>query len=147
MKSSWLPPALFAAGMLLSLSAAKAQQPGITVGQGWTRTTNARHATAQGFFTIRNRGNTPDRLVSAACPVARHTVIAGANGRPLSGIPIRPGQVMALKPGGIHLLLRDTHFRLYSQATIPCSAVFENAGAMILYLHVEPAGAKAYRRH
>lgn len=122
-----------------------APQPGITVGQGWTRITAKRGAAAPGFFTIRNHSNAPDRLTSVTCPVARKTVIVGNNGKPVSGIQIQPGQVISLRPSSTHLMLRNTHFRFYPHAVIPCSAIFENSGTTILYLQVESAGAKAFQ--
>lgn len=147
-----VPPAL---ALLSAFGAAQAtgsstgslagSSAGITINHGWTTATSNPGGIAHGFFTIHNAGPAPDVLTRVTCPVARKTVIQDARRHDVANLLIKTGQTIQLTPAGLHLVLEHLHFRFHPQADIPCSAVFRDAGTMIIYLHVEPAGATSYQ--
>jgi len=99
-------------------------------------------------MSISNEGSVPDRLVSAVCPVATSTELhadTNVNGvmrmRPITDIPIAPGQTVKLTPGGMHLMLMGTNKRLVRGSTIACTLTFQNAGPVDIELLVRSAGA------
>lgn len=112
--------------------------PGIQVDQGWTRPTRSKGKAAPAFFSIRNTGMTADTLISATCPIAEHTVMLGGAGNPIGAIPIKSGETLHLHLTGPHLVLEDTHFRLFPNAVVPCTVNFLSAGQMMIYLKVRP---------
>jgi copper(I)-binding protein len=118
---------------------------GITIDQGWTTATAKSGATAQGFLTIHNAGTTPDVLRSVTCPVARRTVIENGQNHEVRAVPVEAEHSVRFTSAGLHLVLRHPHFRFYPQADIPCSALFDIAGRMMVYLHVEPARSVSYQ--
>ena len=130
--------------LLPCIALAQPAAPGVRIDHGWTRVTTKPGSTAPGFLTLHNDGAAPDRLLRVACPVAARTTIRDAADHVVSNLPLRPGETLRLTPGGPHLVLADTHFQFYPRALIPCSATFRDAGTMMIYLHVEPAGAKTY---
>jgi copper(I)-binding protein len=115
-----------------------------TINRGWTTVTAKSAPAAQGFFTIHNAG-AADMLKSVTCPVASKTVIRNAAGESVHDLPVQAQQTIRLRAGGLHLVLEHPHFRFYPQADIPCSILFRDAGTIMLYLHVEPAGTRSYR--
>lgn len=119
---------------------------GIKVDRGWTTVTTAAGKTTPAYFAIHNEGTTPDTLVSTTCPIAHHTVLYDASGHPLGAIVIKPGQTITMGPDGLHLMLQANRYRFYAHGMIPCSVDFLDAGKLIMYLHVEPHGAKGYER-
>ncbi len=119
---------------------------GITVKHGWTRQTTEAGKTTPAYFTIHNAGTAPDTLVSTSCPIAHHTLLLDRSGQPVGGLVIKPGETLTLAPDQTHLMLQQNRFRFYAHAMIPCSVDFLDAGKVILYLHVEPNGAKGYEQ-
>src|SRR5690349_21344229 len=100
----------FAAALLAF--AAQAQQEGVAVEQAWARATPGAVKTGAAYLTLVNKGSAPDRLLSASTPVAESASLHEMkmeNGimkmRPLDGVAIAPGQTVALKPSGEHLML------------------------------------------
>ena len=132
--------------LLLPGVAAAQGVPRISISHGWTRVTTKAGGSARGFLTLRNGGTSADLLQSVACPIAGRTTIHDAANHVVPGLPLQPGETLRLAPDGPHLVLAETHFQFYPRALIPCSAVFRDAGTMVIYLHVEPAGAKTDHR-
>lgn len=85
----------------------------IRLEHAWIRPTPPGAPTAAGYVTITNTGAAPDRLLGGSMPgVDRVEVhqMSMAGGimrmRPVAGgLPIAPGQTVALAPGGYHLML------------------------------------------
>ncbi len=122
----------------------------ITIGHPWTRAAGA-NANGAGFLTLRNNGTAPDRLVSATSPAARvvelHTHIREGDVmrmRPVSDIPIQPGQTVQLRPGGLHIMLIGLTEPLRQGASVPLTLRFERAGEVQVSLSVEAAGARGH---
>jgi copper(I)-binding protein len=120
--------------------------PGVSVNHGWALATAAVGDPTAGYFTLTNTASTPDTLTKAACPIADHTIMRDATGKPIDHLVIAPGQTVIFGPEGPSLALSDTHFQLFRHAVVPCSLDFEQSGAIQLMLHVEPKDATAYTK-
>ena len=121
---------------------------GLRITHPWTRATAAAGASAVGYLSITNTGTTADSLIGASCPIAKSTEIhqnmdmAGVmKMRPVKAITLPPGKTVQLKPGGLHLMLIGTRFRLDPGGTIPCTLNFTHAGPTQVMLTVEKPGA------
>ena len=84
----------------------------ITVTNAWARETAPAQVNGGGFLTITNKGDAPDRLVSATSPVAPtvqlHTMSMDGGVMRMrelpDGIPVLAKGVVELKPGGLHIM-------------------------------------------
>lgn len=121
----------------------------IAIGHPWTRAAGA-NATGAGFMTLRNTGTQPDRLVSAASPIARHIELHThvrdgdvMRMRPVESVPVPAGQSVELRPGGYHLMMMGLTAPLQQGARVPVTLRFERAGEVQVELSVEAAGARA----
>ncbi len=131
----------------------KAQR--LLIDHPWARATPQGTMVGAGYLTVRNRGKTADRLLSAATPVAGKVEIhemavkdGVATMRPVEGgISIAPGKSVELKPGGYHLMFMDLKAPLKAGENVPGSVVFEKAGKVEVEFVVEAIGAKAPRGH
>jgi periplasmic copper chaperone A len=120
----------------------------LTVQQPWTRAAG-QGGTGGGFLSISNRGAAADRLLSASSPAARatelHTMIRDGDVmrmRPVASIEIPAGGTVALRPGGLHLMLIGLANPLREGEAVPVTLRFERAGPVQVTLSVQPAGAR-----
>lgn len=115
----------------------------------WTRATPGGAKIAGGYLTITNNGKEPDRLVSATTAVADHAEIhemSMTNGvmkmRPLpDGLIIKPGETVALKPGGYHMMFMGLKQALKQGEAMKATLVFEKAGKLDVNFKVGGLGA------
>ena len=134
---------LFVAGLR---AIAVSETPAVSVTDAWSRP-----ATDTGvvYATLHNKAQAPDRLVGAACPLARSVGLyrtsevkmpgmSPAMGNlPMAGsmtsmtavpfIPVPAGGTVTLAPGGYHLML-DLRRDLAAGETIPLRLHFARAG-------------------
>ncbi|MCI0753957.1 copper chaperone PCu(A)C [Teichococcus vastitatis] len=147
-----LPVALALLGLA---TAAHAQahdyrQGDIAIGHPWSRAAPAR-ITGAGFMTLRNTGGVPDRLLSASAEIATSTEIHShvRDGEMMrmraveGGIPLSPGEEVALSPGGYHLMLIGLKRAMARGERVPVTLTFERAGSITVELAVAAAGAPA----
>ncbi len=144
-------PALLAAPVV-----AVAQEPragDLAVQQPWTRAAGE-GATGGGFLSISNRGAAADRLVSASSPAARamelHTMVRDGDVmrmRAVEAIEVPAGQTVALRPGGLHLMLVGLSRPLREGETVSVVLRFERAGEVRVDLSVQAAGAREPAPH
>jgi hypothetical protein len=140
-----------------SLAANASPAAGITVTDGWGRTSSAMASAEAVYATITNAGSTADALVGASSPAARtvevhETVVIGspmpsasgemgtastmpsASGgtmmgmRPVARVEIAPGGSLQLKPGSYHVMLIGLVKDLKAGDTIDVTFMFEKAG-------------------
>lgn len=131
-----------AGGESYSIGALKVTSP-------WTRATPGGAKIAGGYLTITNTGKEPDRLVSATTAVADHGEIhemSMTDGvmkmRPLpDGLIIKPGETVALKPGGYHMMFMGLKQQLKQGDTMKATLVFEKAGKLDVAFTVSGIGA------
>ena len=148
-----LLPALFLSPLLAALPAL-AQQPGaISIEQPWARAA-VQGGTGGVFLTIRNTGNTPDRLLSASSPLPRaaelHTTVRDGDVmrmQPVQAIEIPAGGSVTLRPGGLHLMLVGLSAPMRMGEAVPVTLTFEHAGAITVQVPVQPAGATGPHGH
>jgi copper(I)-binding protein len=96
------------------------------------------------YVTIENTGQTPDRLVSASCACAKtaalHTMSMNGTmmemGDAKNGFAIAPGQTIALKPGGDHIMLMGLTGHPQDGDFVDVTLNFEKAGAITLHMPV-----------
>ena len=61
--------------------------------------------------------------------------------RPVEGIDLPPGQAVALKPGGYHIMLMNLRAPLTVGQTFPLHLTFANSPAEDVQVMVQPASA------
>jgi copper(I)-binding protein len=99
--------------------------------------------TATTFLTIRNLSDTPDELIAARSPIARHVVLTTrAGGGPrtaVAGLAIPADGTLTLSPFGNDLVLTDpTPFE--STGTVPLILTFRDAGTVTIEATVTAPG-------
>ncbi|MGO4135665.1 DUF1775 domain-containing protein [Rhizobium brockwellii] len=115
---------------------AKAMLPGQPVGGG--------------FFTVKNNGQTDDRLVSVSSPAAGevqiHEMVTKDNVMRMrqlkDGIAIGAGETVKLEPGNLHLMFQKVKTPFKQGDTVPVTLIFEKAGKVDLVLQVLSAQGK-----
>jgi uncharacterized protein YcnI/copper(I)-binding protein len=115
----------------------------------WTRATPGGAKIAGGYLTITNNGKQPDRLVSVTTGAADHAEIhemSMTGGvmkmRPLeNGLTIKPGETVAMKSGGFHMMFMGLKQPLKEGETIKATLVFEKAGKLDVTFNVAGIGA------
>jgi copper(I)-binding protein len=123
----------------------------IAVADAWSRATAPGVDIGVGYLTIKNTGDTPDRLVSVSTSVAEKTEIhqtqmldGKMQMRPVpDGVPIPAKGTVMLEPAGYHLMLIGLKAPLQKGSTFAGSLTFEHAGTVDIAFHVEGLGASA----
>jgi copper(I)-binding protein len=139
-------------GLLLALlvsSHGHAQATGsITIESPWARATPGGAKTGAAYMTVVNKGNSPDRLIGAATPVADNVQFhkdseekGVARMRQLPSVDIAPGATVSFKPGDMHMMLVGLKQPLKEGQTIPLTLTFENAGKLDVTAAVAKVGA------
>src|SRR5438309_757638 len=126
---------------LLLLAAASANAANYSIGaieidNPWTRATPKGATVAGAYMTIRNKGNTSDRLVGGSAAVAgrfgihRMEMEQGvAKMRPVEGgLEIKPGETVELKPGSLHVMLMGLKQPLQKGEKVKGTLELEKAG-------------------
>lgn len=116
----------------------------------WARTTPNGAVVGAGFLKIKNDGAASDRLmggtVEAASRLEIHETSADRGVTKMreleSGLEIRSGQTIELRPGGIHLMFKDLTRPLQNGERIKGTLTFEKAGKVEVEYLVQPVGAQ-----
>lgn len=130
-------------------SESMAKKAGVKVSQAWARATTPRARTGAAYVTLENSGSGSDTLVSVSTPVAGradlHTTIKDGDimrMRAVERIEVGPKAMVALQPGGVHIMLMDLKQPLKKGATFPMTLVFEKAGETTVEVAVQSIAAK-----
>ena len=134
--------------ILASQTVAQTATDAISIVHPWARATPAGARTGAAYLTITNRGATADRLTgvftSAASSVQVHQETE-ANGvmrmREVTSITVEPGATIALKPGGMHIMMIGLQQPLKEGQDFPLTLEFEKAGKIKLRVPVMRVGA------
>jgi len=127
----------------------------ITIDHPWARPTVALRQPAAAYFTLRNDGDTPDRLIAAeplefAESAELHTHINDdgiMRMRPAAdGVVIPAGETVAFEPGGLHVMLFGLAAPLAEGELHRLRLIFEDAGAVEVGVFVE-TGADGHHHH
>ena len=102
----------------------------------WLKTPPAGAKVLSGYLTIKNIGETSDRLVSVGSDIAMRNEVHEMkmdgdvmSMRPLDdGVEIGAGSIVTLKPGGIHLMIMGVDKTIETGDKIKITLMFENAG-------------------
>jgi uncharacterized protein YcnI/copper(I)-binding protein len=113
----------------------------------WARAMLPGQPAGGGYLTIANKGDEADRLVgasaSAAGRVEIHTMEVVDDVmvmRPVDGgLEIPAGEMVELKPGGLHIMFLDVSDPFREGGTVPVRLEFEKAGSVDVELPVRSA--------
>jgi hypothetical protein len=146
--------ALVAAALLVPQNGALAHDAkagAITVEHPWSRATPGGAKVAAGYLTLKNSGESPDRLVSVTTDIAGSTEmheVSMTDGvmrmRPVpDGLTVPAGGEVALEPGSHHLMFMDLKRPLKEGESFAATLTFEKAGSVDVTFSVEKPGAAA----
>jgi len=121
---------------------------GLQIGNPWARATPKGATIGAGYLTITNKGKDTDRLVGGSAEPAErievHTTVVEkgvAKMRQVSALEIKPGQIIELKPGGMHVMFLGLKQPLQRGKKVKGTLVFEKAGSVDVEFTVQAAGA------
>ena len=123
----------------------------ITLTAPWTRATPKSAPVAGGFVKITNTGNESDWLIGGSFTGANRVEVhemATENGvmkmrQVSSGLEIKPGQTVELKPGGFHLMFMEMKQPVIEGNPVRGALTFRKAGTVEIDFVVAPMGAPA----
>lgn len=125
-------------------------QGGIAIGHIWTRATPSGATTAAVYGPFVNNGKETDRLTGASSEWADKIEIhrnVEENGitrmEKMDFLTLEPGKPVALKPGGMHLMVIGLRHPLKEGGMFPLTLQFEKAGAAKAEAKIEAPGATA----
>jgi periplasmic copper chaperone A len=147
--------ALLLAALAFGASAFAQQAGSLQITGTWARATPKGAQVGGGYFKITNNGSAPDRLLGGSSPVAGkfelHEMSMGggvAKMRELtSGLEIKPGETVELKPGGSHVMFVGLKRPLERGKPFTATLQFEKAGKVDVEFKVEPIGAPGPSGH
>ncbi|MGD0107653.1 MAG: copper chaperone PCu(A)C [Rhodopila sp.] len=122
---------------------------GIMVHEAWARASAGASTTGAAYVTLMG-GSHPDSLIGASTPVAAtaevHETI-NDNGvmkmRPLAALPLPPGQMVTLAPGGTHIMLTGLRKPLTAGESFPLTLTFAHAAPVTVDVKVRALGQTA----
>lgn len=116
---------------LCLLAAASLAQAQVTVKDAWVRGTVPLQKASGAFMQL--SADKDVRLVAAASPVAKvveiHEMVMDNDVmkmREIAGLDLVPGRILALKPGGFHVMLIDLKAQLKGGDVVPITLTFED---------------------
>lgn len=123
----------------------------ISIDAPWTRATPAGSKVAGGFMKLQNKGQEPDRLIGGSSPIAGrievHEMAMIDNVMKMreltSGLEVKPGQSVELKPGSYHVMFMDLKQALKEGEKFKGTLVFEKAGKVEVEYTVRGMGAQS----
>jgi len=103
---------------------------------------------AAAYVTVHNTGRSADSLVRASTPAGRSATLhrdvtsGGSDGMvSIGSIPIPAGQTVAMKPGGMHLMIEHPRAGLKRGGQVSVTLVFTHAGRLTMQVPIlSPAG-------
>ncbi|MDZ5699567.1 copper chaperone PCu(A)C [Chelativorans sp. M5D2P16] len=145
-------PTFLAAALFIGAGTALADDYAVgqlEIGQPWARATPPGASTGGGFLTVTNEGETADRLVSAASPIAGRVEIHEMRVtddvmkmRPIAdGVAIPAGETVEFKPGAFHIMFLELKGPIEQGEPVPVTLTFEKAGSIEVEMVVAPPGA------
>jgi hypothetical protein len=109
---------------------------------------SSRATTAAAYFTVTNRGVAPDRLIAIAAEGAAMAQIHESRSKNgiaamemLAAIELAPSATVAMKPGGLHVMLMGLAAPLRKGDTLALELTFEKAGRLTVAVPVRGVAA------
>lgn len=129
-------------------------QPNITIEGAWVRALPSIAKNSVAYMTIKNNGESDDRLLSVHSPLATSVEVHDyftENGmqvmRPVHE-PVIPAQgSLLIKPSGLHIMLFDIADAPKVGSQVALTLKFENAGDVKVYADVKDAVAMTHNHH
>ncbi len=125
----------------------------VEIGHPYARSTAAGQAMSSAYLSLKNSGKV-DKLLSVSTPVAAavemHSMSMDGNVmrmRQIDAIELPAGQVVELKPGGLHLMLMGLKQPLATGSQFEMTLVFEQAGPVKVQVEVAAPGGAAQHKH
>jgi periplasmic copper chaperone A len=120
----------------------------LEIAHPWTRATPKGASVAGGYLKVTNKGTAPDRLKSAVFELSPRVEIheMAMSGTTMqmrelkSGLEIKPGETVELKPGSFHIMFMNLKKPLEQGQRIKGSLIFEKAGSVEVEFVVEAMG-------
>ena len=144
---------ILAIAMLAAACGAPSTQdmPDIQVQDAWAAPTPGGVEVSAGYLTIVNDTGADDRLMSATSPRAERVELHDVTFegsvmrmRPVEGgLAVPAGTMVALEPGGQHLMFHGVRAPFAEGERIPVTLTFAEAGEVSVELPVQRAGAGA----
>lgn len=137
------------AAIALTFAAGTAFADGkVSVTEPWARAGTPAARSGAAFMTIKNNGTEADRLVGAETPAAEkaelHTQLMDdgvMKMRQVDAIELPPGEPVALRPGGLHVMLMGLKQPLTQGGRFPVTLTFAKAGTVTVEVPIQGAGA------
>lgn len=112
----------------------------LEINHPWTRATAPSARSGGGFLTIVNKGDVPDRLISARSDASEkveiHEMKMDGNIMRMreleKGLELSPGATVLLKPGGYHIMFMELKAPMTKGTKVPVTLVFERAGSIVV---------------
>src|SRR5262249_15996461 len=136
---------------LAETAADKSYQVGLLVIEApWARATPGGAQVGGAYLKITTTRAEPERLLGGTLPIAAAVEVHAMSVtdgvmkmRKLeTGLEIKPGQTVELKPGGYHLMFTGLRQALQQGQPIKGTLQFEKAGSVEVEYRVEPIGAR-----
>jgi copper(I)-binding protein len=122
----------------------------VSISRAWARATPPGATMGAVYLTIENRGRQADTLLDANCPVASAATFHYTSQRegvshmaPAGAIAIGAGQVLKVRPIGLHLMLTGLKQPLVAGRPIALTLRFQRAGDVPITAQVIPLSAPA----
>lgn len=126
----------------------------VTATDAWARPSILADRPGAAYATLRNTGETDDRLIAAVSPVAEtielhtHQMTDGVmTMMRVESIPVPAGGETLMGPGGLHFMLFGLQEKLAAGQTFPITLQFEYAGAVTTQVTVSKAPPKPAGNH
>ncbi|MBF0444119.1 MAG: copper chaperone PCu(A)C [Magnetococcales bacterium] len=120
----------------------------IMVQKPWARASAGMAKAGAAFMTISNHSMHDDKLIGASANISEHTELHTHlmdNGvmrmRQVEHIDIPKGELVALKPGGLHIMFINLKNSLNKGDKFPVTLEFQKAGKVEIQVEVYAAGA------
>jgi copper(I)-binding protein len=121
---------------------------GLQIVGPWARATPKGATVSAGYLTITNKGKETDRLIGGSLVSASrfevHATVTEngvARMRQVTGLEIKPGATVELRPGGTHVMFMGLKQPMTSGQALKGTLVFEKAGTVAIEFAVQPPGA------
>ncbi len=132
-------------------SAADYRVGSLRIENPWAIATPKGAKVGAGYVKVTNEGTQADRLIGITSPAARkvaiHDMVKEGDVVKMrlldKGLEIKPGETVALVPGGKHIMFEELVAGLVAGTPVQGTLQFEKAGSADVDFAVQPLGTKA----
>ena len=134
------------AALLLASCNVESAPPDIAVDDAWARATVPGRAFTAAYFTVTNEGGGNDQLVGVSTDAGQASLHSTSTDggvmrmRPVQSIEIPANSTVALRPGGMHVMITGLDNPLPAGTAIPLELSFERSGKRRVEAAVRPPG-------